>query len=251
MGQKLTTNYILRRLRELRMTAFETAELSRVLGLDRERGYKVLRRLVASGHVERVGRGTYVVADPSGTSLGEPFFLGTRIVAPSYVSFWSALHVYGWTEQMPRQALFATTKRSRRARVGAFSLRFVRLAPSRFFGYAQTRPGSHAYPIAEPEKAILDSLYLPRYAGGMEEVGKALAEALPRLRVPLLCEYAAKMGSRSLCSRLGVLLERGGVDAGELRASSSRAFVKLDPEAPRRGRFDGRWKVIDNLPEGG
>lgn len=229
------------------MTAFDAAEFSRVLGLDRGKGPKVLRRLVAAGHVERVGRGAYVLADPSDLSLGEPYFLGTRIVAPSYVSFWSALHVYGWTEQMPRQALFATTKRSRRTRVGAFSLRFVRLAPSRFFGYVAASQGSRAYPIAEPEKAILDSLYLPRYAGGMEEVGKALAEALPRLRVPLLAEYAAKMGSRSLCSRLGFLLERAGVDAGALRASSSRAFVKLDPEGARRGRFDGRWKVIDNL----
>src|SRR2546422_2569116 len=75
MGQKLTTNYILRRLRDLRMTAFEAAELSRVLGLDPARGYKVLGRLVASGHVERVGRGTYAVADPSGGPPRGPVFL--------------------------------------------------------------------------------------------------------------------------------------------------------------------------------
>ena len=148
---------------------------------------------------------------------------------------------------MPRQALFATTRRSRRSRVGAFSLRFVHLEPSRFFGYVQTGLGSHVFPIAEPEKALLDSLYLPRYAGGMEEVAKAVAEALAGVRVALLTEYAAKMGVRSVCSRLGFLLERGGIDADGLRTSSSNVFVKLDPEAPRRGRFDARWKVIDNL----
>jgi len=25
--------------------------------------------------------------------------------------------------------------------------------------------------------------------------------------------------------------------------------VKLDPRGPRRGRYDARWRVIDNLPE--
>ena len=250
MRQKLTTSYILRRLRELGMRAFEGAEFSRVLGLDRERAYKALGRLVTSGYLERVGRGSYVVVDLTEGALAEPFSLGTRLVTPSYVSFWSALDVLGWTEQMPRQALLATTKRSRRTRIGAFSLRFVRLAPSRFFGYVRTGRGSWAYPIAEPEKAILDCMYLPRYAGGMEEVGKALGEAIPRLSIALLTEYAARMGSRSLCSRMGFLLEGHGIDAGALQASASRTFVMLDPEGPRRGRFDARWHVIDNRSEG-
>jgi predicted transcriptional regulator of viral defense system len=239
MRQKLTTSYILRRLRELGVRAFEGAEFSRVLGLDRDRAYRALGRLVASGYLERVGRGSYVVVDVAEGALAEPFSLGTRIVTPSYVSFWSALHVHGWTEQMPRQALFATTRRSRRTRTGAFSLRYVR-----------TGSGFRAYPIAEPEKAILDSMYLPRYAGGMEEVRKALGEAIPRLSPALLTEYAARMGSRSLCSRMGFLLEGHGIDAGALQASASRVFVVLDPEGPRRGRFDARWHVIDNQSGG-
>jgi len=247
MARKLTTNYILLRLRDLRMTAFAPEEFARVFGLDPGQAYAVLRRLVASGRVARAARGSYVVADPAGEeSLGHAFFLGARLVAPSYVSFWSALHHYGWTEQMPRQALFATTRRSRRARVGAFPLRFVRLSPSRFFGYVEARQGPSAFPIAEPEKAILDCLCLPRYAGGMEEVAKAIAAALADLRVPILAEYAAKVGVRSVSSRLGFLLEEGGADAAKLRRSASRTFVPLDPEGPRRGRFDARWRVIDN-----
>src|SRR3989304_6085711 len=160
------------------MRAFEGAEFSRVLGLDRERAYKALGRLVTAGYLERVGRGSYAVVDLTEGALAEPFSLGTRIVTPSYVSFWSPLHVHGWTEQMPRQSLFATTKRSRRTRIGAFSLRFVRLAPSRFFGYVRTGRGPGASPIAEPEKAVLASMYLPRYAGGGGEVRKALGGAV-------------------------------------------------------------------------
>jgi predicted transcriptional regulator of viral defense system len=83
----------------------------------------------------------------------------------------------------------------------------------------------------------------------MAEVAKAAAAALAELRVPVLGEYAARMGVRSVSSRLGFLLERGGADAAGLRPLASRSFVKLDPEGSRRGRFDGRWRVIDNLGE--
>jgi predicted transcriptional regulator of viral defense system len=251
MHGKLSTSYIFRRLRDLRMVAFAAADFARVFGLDRERSYAVLGRLVASGGLARVGHGSYVVArSPEEESLGHAFFLGTRLVSPSYVSFWSALHHYGWTEQMPRQALFATTRRSRRAHVGAFPLRFVCLARSRFFGYAEAREGSTSFPIADSEKAIFDSLCLPQYSGGMGEVAKAIAAA-EDLRAPVLAEYAARIGVRTVNSRLGFLLERGGVDAAGLRRFASKTFISLDPEGPRRGRYNARWRVIDNLEEGG
>ncbi len=45
---------------------------------------------------------------------------------------------------------------------------------------------------------------------------------------------------RELRSRVKALLRR-----------RSSVFVKLDPRGPRRGRYDARWKVIDNLPAEG
>ena len=123
----------------------------------------------------------------------------------------------------------------------------MHLAPRRFFGYARARQGAAEFPIAEPEKALLDSLYLPRHAGGMEEVARAVTAASGELRPDVLAEYAAKMGVRSVSSRLGFLLERAGLDASALRPQASTTFVPLDPAGPRRGRFDARWRVVDNF----
>ena len=59
--------------------------------------------------------------------------------------------------------------------------------------------------------------------------------------------YAARMGVRSLCSRLGYVLETLGAERPSLRRCAGTSFVKLDPRGPRRGRFVARWHVIDNL----
>ncbi len=252
MRKNLTTSYILRRLAELGVSAFDEDEFRRILGLDPRRAYKVLHRLAARGVLRRIRQGRYVVVGMGPAEvLGQPLYLATRLVEPSYVSFWSALHLYGWTEQAPRVVFVATTKRSGSRRVDSYDVRLVRIASRRFFGYASARQGSFEFPAAEPEKALIDSLYLPDLAGGIGLVAEALQEAKASLDLERLQAYAVAMGVRSLCSRLGYLLEGLGVDSEALRVRSSRDFVPLDPAGPRRGRFIRGWMIIDNLGAGG
>jgi len=252
MRKNLTSFYILRRLAELEVSAFDEDEFRRILGLDPGRAYKVLHRLAARGVLRRIRQGRYVVVGMGPAEvLGQPLFLATRLVEPSYVSFWSAIHLYGWTEQAPRVVFVATTRRSGSRRVDSYDVRLVRIASRRFFGYATARQGSFEFPAAEPEKALVDSLYLPDLAGGIGLVSEALREAKDTVDLGRLEAYAAAMGIRSLCSRLGYLLEGLGVESEALRAGSSRVYVPLDPAGPRRGRFIRGWKVIDNLGAGG
>lgn len=248
MANILATTYILRRLADFGAYAFNPAEFRRLFDLRSSRAYQVLHRLETQGVIRRLAQGRYVVVGlGEADAMGEPFFLGTRLVEPSYASFWSALHFYGWTEQAPRVIFLANTRGSGRRRVRPYEFWLVKFRPSRFFGYVLARRGVHEFPIAEPEKALLDSLFLPSYAGGMDEVAKALGEASGTLDRERLESYARAMGSRSLASRLGHLLERTGVPSTALLGAASAVYVKLDPSGPRRGRCDARWKVIDNL----
>jgi len=57
------------------------------------------------------------------------------------------------------------------------------------------------------------------------------------------------MRSSSLCSRLGYLLERFGLDAGALLSHSSREYVRLDQRRARGRVWDRRWHVNVNLSE--
>lgn len=251
MNKKLTTTYILSQLSERDVDAFETDEFRRLFALSPERTHAVLHRLTSVGVLHRLGRGRYVVVGLGrGEVLGHPFFLATRLLEPSYVSFWSALHFYGWTEQVPRTVFLANTRLSGLRRIASYRIRLVRLARNRFFAYTAARQGDFAFPVAEPEKAIVDAIYLPQYAGGMGLVAEALVEAVEILDGERLAAYAATMGVRSLCSRLGYLLRGLGTQVRGLKGCASRSYVKVDPSASRRGRFDAEWHVIDNLRGG-
>ena len=121
--------------------------------------------------------------------------------------------------------------------------------PEKFFGYRKERIGELDFLIAEEEKAVIDSLYLPENAGGMAEVIKAVYNAKDKVDPERLFEYASAMKNRSLCSRLGYLLERFGADAGMLLECSSNEYVKLDPARKKSKVWDKKWHVNVNMNE--
>lgn len=125
--------------------------------------------------------------------------------------------------------------------------KFVTLKPGYFFGYRRELWGELPVVVADEPKAILDSLSLPQYAGGVPEVAKALQNALAdgTLELQILLEYAGRMNNASLRSRLGYLLELLGQSTAGLEPA--KGPLKLDPHRPARGRFDRRWQLYVNV----
>ncbi|MFH0904437.1 MAG: nucleotidyl transferase AbiEii/AbiGii toxin family protein, partial [Methanobacteriota archaeon] len=128
-----------------------------------------------------------------------------------------------------------------------FRFKYVLINPEKFFGYRKERIGDLDFLIAEEEKAIIDSLYLPENAGGMAEVIKAVYNAKDKVDPDKLFAYASAMKNRSLCSRLGYLLERFGAEAGMLLECSSNEYVRLDPAREKSRVWDKKWHVNVNL----
>jgi len=249
MGTSLTREAVLRRLADEGVATFTSREFRRWFPRS-TRGvtYWWLGYLVDHGVLRRFLHGWYVVRGPAESEvLRDPMFLATRLADPSYVAFGSALHFHGWTEEAPGVTLVASPRYSRIHRIGRHPVRVVHLPPRRFFGSAPARHGSLEFAVADPEKAIVDAFYLPRCCGGMRNVVAALGAARPSLRLPRLQAYAVRMGSASLCSRLGYVLEHLGEEARALERHVSDGYVKLDSRGARKGRSSSRWHVIDNL----
>jgi len=61
--------------------------------------------------------------------------------------------------------------------------------------------------MAEPEKALLDSLYKPHYAGGIEEVFAVFDRAKDKIDYGKLVDYALRFKTTSLLQRLGFLID--------------------------------------------
>ena len=248
MAEHVSPIYAVRQLRRHDLFYFTPSLLADLLGLERRQTYHLLARLKAEGLVAEVERAKYLLLglEPERV-LSNPLFTAGHLVAPAYVSFWSALHFYGFTEQVPLTTFVATTKKKRPLSFADLRFRFVTIKPSKFFGYRREMVDGLPVLIADEAKAIVDSLHLPRYAGGVAEVTRSLRAALAVVDVSTLIEYANRLGDKSLGSRLGYLLERlGHSGAGLIRSASP---VKLEPSLPRTGQYDGHWRVVVNLPE--
>ena len=251
MTEKLSPIYVAQRLHQADLFYFTPSLLADLFGLDRRPAYRVIARLKDKGLVTEVERGKYLLLglEPARV-LANPLFIASHLVAPAYVSYWSALHFYGFTEQVPRTAFVATTKKKRPVTWRDLRVRFVTIKRKKFFGYRREMVGDLPVLVADEAKAIVDSLDLPQHAGGVAEVAKALRAALDApgaVEVAVLIEYANQMGDKSLGSRLGYLLESLGRSAEGLLRSASP--VKLEPSGPRAGATVPQWQVVVNVPE--
>ncbi|MGQ9573673.1 MAG: type IV toxin-antitoxin system AbiEi family antitoxin domain-containing protein [Dehalococcoidia bacterium] len=263
MTSNLSTISIARLLQRQELFYFTARMLADLLKLDVARVYRLLRRLRAHGLVAEVENGKYLLLglEPERV-LANPLFIASHLVTPGYVSYWSALHAYGFTEQVPLTIYVATTKEKRPVEFEGQRYRFVRVRPRKFFGYRREIIGGLPVLIADEAKAIIDSLSELRYAGGVGEVAKALRAALPTTDVATLVEYANRMGDKTLGSRLGYLLGLLGISVEPKGGASdtqsvqgtphlirSASPVKLAANRPASNAYDRRWRVNVNLPE--
>ncbi len=228
--------------------AFSNRTLSALFGLDKFATQRLLRGMEQAGLARKVERGKFILLGlaPEKT-LANPLFIGCHLATPSYVSFWSALHFHGFTEQAPREVFVAVTRQKKGVEFHGTRFQFVALRPASFFGYRRERLADLPVIVADEEKSILDSLTLPQYAGGIAEAAKALQIGLAegRIELPVLVDYAARLRNASLTSRLGYLLDLLGRPTDGLAAS--KGPLKLDPQRVARGRFVRRWQVYVNI----
>jgi predicted transcriptional regulator of viral defense system len=246
--EKLSTISVAQQLLQSDLLYFTAPLLADLFSLSPRQAYWLIARLRADGLVDQVENGKYLLLglEPE-RALSNPLYIASHLVAPGYVSYWSALHHYGFTEQVPLTTFVATTRRKRPVAYRGFRFHFVAVKPHKFFGYRRELLGDLPTLVADEAKAIVDSMDLPQHAGGMGEVARALRTAMETVDVPTLIEYANRMENKSLGSRLGYLLEVFGQPAEGLVHAAGP--VKLDPGRPRTGPTVAPWQVVVNLPE--
>lgn len=249
MALQLSPITIAQKLSRYDLFTFTSRTLADLFKLDKFQTSNLLQRMEQVGLVARIEQGKYVLLGLTPEKvLSNPFYIGSNLVTPSYVSFWSALHFHGLTEQAPRQIFIAICRRKSELTFNKMKFKFITINPKIFFGYQRVYHAELPVVIADEAKAILDSLSLPQYAGGITEVAKALAIAVEekRLDIPTLVEYAGRFESQSLTSRLGYLLELLGQSTDGLQ--EPKGPVRLDPQNPDKGEYNVRWKLYVNIP---
>jgi predicted transcriptional regulator of viral defense system len=131
-------------------------------GVSELRVRRALFRLSDRGLVERFGKKLFInllARDFSGREL-------VNVLRPkSYISLETALRDSGITSQTPVSLTCVTTGAPASFTSKVVSIVFRHIAPPLYWGFQSRRTQYGVYNLAEPEKALLDWLYLQRKQG--------------------------------------------------------------------------------------
>jgi predicted transcriptional regulator of viral defense system len=183
-----------------------------------------------------------------------PLLVGSVLVSPYYYSYATANHHYGFTPQVPTTVYLATARAHRAIHLRDTTYRFVSLTSDKFFGFQPVRVLTVEVMMAEPEKAIIDSLDKMHYAGGIVEVAAILRAARNQVSWEKVGDYALRMGSRSLVQRLGYLadvlqLPLSAATREKLHSAIQHGKTYLGPTTTwgAGGDYDATWQVVVNV----
>lgn len=110
------------------------------------------------GYILKLKNGIYIFTDNAGDFTAEE--LAGVMYSPSYISMEKALAFYGLIPELVYSITSATPKITRRFKNQFADYRFYHIKPQLFFGYTQKKGAYSAYFVANPEKALLDLIYL-------------------------------------------------------------------------------------------
>jgi predicted transcriptional regulator of viral defense system len=111
------------------------------------------------GYIRKIIKEFYIFADKN---IDEYilFEIANRIYKPSYVSLETALSYYQFIPESVYGITSVSTKRTYRFHTDFGNFLYRTLRPDLFFGYELVQSGHKYIKIAEPEKAVLDYIYL-------------------------------------------------------------------------------------------
>jgi len=208
----------------------------------------ILSRLEKNGWIERIEKGKYIVI-PLGAEKGKytlnEFVLGSYLVNPCIISYWSSLNYYGFTEQIPRTVFIQTTSRKKHQELTIFGVpyKIIRMKEEKIFGVEKAWFEETQINLTSREKTIIDCLDKPQHAGGIIEVAKALRTE--EYDKNILVKYAKRIHNSGVIRRLGYICDILQIPI-HLPEIKTRNYLKLDPILPKTNKLDSKWHLIIN-----
>lgn len=138
------------------------------------------------------------------------FYAANQLLQPSYISLESAFSRFGWIPEGVFQVTSCTTRKTNRFDTEPGSFIYHHLKPSLFWGYRLEQRDGLVIRFAEPEKALIDYLYLHAGIHTTEDL-EALRWNREQIREQIsperLARYDRRIESPALSGRIDLLTE--------------------------------------------
>ncbi len=185
-----------------------------------------------------------------------PLTAGAVLVSPYFYSFGTACMHHGLTEQVFSEVYLACQEHRRPEIIRDKRYVFVHVPKERFFGFEEIAVLAQAVQMATVERAVLDAIDRPRFAGGIGEVSRIVSRAAANVSWDELIGLARKWGSSALVQRLGYFIDLHAVELPDHVRKSLLALVrpksKIQLGSRHRWGASGKlvrpWNVIENVP---
>jgi predicted transcriptional regulator of viral defense system len=224
-------------LRESEKSVFTINDIAKIIDKSTNYSRLYIHRLEKRGFIKELESGKYAIDD-------HPFLISSNIVFPSYISFLSGLNYYDLTTQMSNTIFVATIKSKKEMKLSDFSIKFVKLNKSRFFGYKREKFNNKLIFAGEIEKVIADSLFLPEYCP-ITETFEAIKSR--KFYLDRLIDYALRMNSIIVLKRLGYMLELLGIEIHKkVKDKLNNRYDLLNPFLPKSKNINKKWKLTIN-----
>ncbi len=142
----------LEKLKKIDKSYYTFADLAKISSLGKESLKVALFRLSREKKILRLRRNVYILPE----KITETEKIANQIYSSSYLSFESALSLWGILSQIPYISSFATPNKTKKIRLAEKRIEYRRLQKKLFFGYF-LQDGLY---LVRPEKALLDAFYL-------------------------------------------------------------------------------------------
>ena len=228
------------------------------LGVDTRTAVRKLSRWALAGWLRRARRGLYIPVPVDATNPAawseDALIVAAAVFSPCYFTGWTAASHWGLTDQVFRTTVVKTTGRVRAGSIRLLDHEYMAThvsSPAMEWGMRAEWRGEVKLQIADPARTVIDILDLPRLGGGVRHGAEILAAYLDDSDPSVLIQYGDRLGNRAVFKRLGYLVETLGQDRGRLIAACherlSAGISPLDPDGPRGGRREARWRLRVNV----
>lgn len=232
-----------------------------ILGMDRATTSRKLARWAEQGWLRRARRGLYIPVPVDASNPGawtdDPRVLANAVWPPCYFTGWTAANHWGLTEQIFSTTVVKTTQRVRQSNQTLADERYLVThvaAELLEWGMATVWHEEVRLRYADAARTVVDLLDDPRLGGGVRHVAEILDAYLAVHDPETLIDYGDRLGNGTVFKRLGLLVERLGMDAPSLLAACrerlTSGVTKLDPTGPAGGVTDTRWVLRVNVGVG-
>ena len=157
MKKKINIILVQTKLKKAGLKLFSVLDYQRILEVKNYNNARSnISRYIKLGIIQKACKGLYFLID----NLPHEFEIANKIYQPSYISFETALSFYGIIPETIYEVMSTTSRTTRGFNVNNIKYSYKKIKKDCFNGYKPIKIKNATILIAEPEKALVDYLYL-------------------------------------------------------------------------------------------